>query len=80
MSTTKIVYSSDFDDDEWRDVNFSEEKLAAARTSNTKQPTAEELIKAAEKYGPDGILDSAILLPQFKYKKVADALKKMRTR
>lgn len=70
----KITFDKDMDDETWRDTNFSETELAAARSSNTHQPTADALIKAAEKFGTDGILDSAILLPQFEYKRVQRAI------
>lgn len=73
----KVAYDFDLDVEEWREMNFSEEQLAAARSSNTKQPTAKELIAAAQKYGPDGILESAILLTQYQYKEVEVALAKM---
>lgn len=73
----RISYDLQMDDEEWREANFSEIELAAARASNTHQPTVAQLIAAAEKYGPDGILDSAILLPQFEYQRVARALAKL---
>lgn len=74
----KIAYDSSLDDTEWRETNFSESELQAAFNSNAKQPTVDELIAAAQKYGVDGILESAILLPQFDYQRVARALAKMK--
>lgn len=70
----KIAYDKGLDDDEWRETNFSETELAEARSSNMRQPTADELIKGAERFGPEGIIESAILLPQFEYQRVQRAL------
>lgn len=76
----RVAYDTSWDDEEWRDVNFSESEILAASNTGIRQPTYKELIKAAEKYGTDGILESAIMLRQFEYKKVAEAVVKLTAR
>lgn len=71
------AYDPELTDDEWREANFTDEKLASATHTGGKQPTADELIRAARKYGKEGILDAAILLPQRQYQKVEKALKSL---
>lgn len=70
-------YDPALDDDEWRKANFSEVKIASASNTNANQPSVAELLKAAEKYGTDGILESAIALSQSDYKRVEEAVVKL---
>lgn len=77
LTKRRFVYDGEMDDEEWRDANFSDVEIASANSINAHQPTAEQLIKAAEKNGTDGILESAILLNQWHFKKVATAVKRI---
>lgn len=72
----RIAYDPELDDTQWREQNFSATDIASASHTGARQPTVEELVKAAGKYGPEGILESAIGLTQSQFHRVHDALKK----
>ena len=60
---------------------FTEEQLCADRAiqrTGAKQPSMTALMQAMRKYGPDGILESAIHLDEEQYDKLAVAVKKMK--
>lgn len=71
------IYDKALDDDAWREQNFSQELLHSARYTTVKQPTVKELIAAAERFGTEGILETAVLLSQGEYRKVETAVKKL---
>lgn len=71
------TYNPEWDDETWREENFSEELLHSSRYAGLRQPTAKELISAAQRFGVEGILESAVLLSQSDYRKVEDAIKKL---
>ena len=66
-------------EDQWRSDTFSEEQIVSAKyvdaTLGGKQPTLKQLIAAAEEYGPEGILDSALHLSRAEYEKLAQSIK-----
>lgn len=74
----KVTYDPSLTDDEWREINFDQTDIASSRVCNVPQPTAAELLKAAKRFGPEGILDTAIHLSQNDYRKVEAALKEKR--
>jgi hypothetical protein len=60
---------------------FTEEQLAADRAiqrTGAKQPSMTALMQAMKKYGPDGILESAIHLDEEQYDRLAVACKQMK--
>jgi hypothetical protein len=56
-------------DDEWREQKFSEEELMSAKLLG-EPPTLAQLSSHMERFGPEGILESAILLPRVQYEKL----------
>lgn len=70
------AYDPALDDDEWREVNFRDDVLQSAlRLGRVASATA--LIEYARKHGKDGILESAIMLGQWDYRKVEEALRQI---
>lgn len=59
-------------DDEWREETFPEELLISARLSKKhgKDPSFGQLKNYIEKYGPDGVLETAVLLPRRQYEEL----------
>lgn len=71
-----MIYDETLSDDEWRAANFPQDVLhSAARMGVVASATA--LIKYAEKFGVDGIAESAIMLGQSDYRKVERELRKL---
>lgn len=67
-------YDESLTDDEWRELNFPTDVLhASARMGHVASASA--LIKYADKNGPEGLLESAIILGQADYRKVEKALR-----
>lgn len=66
-------------EDEWRTQRFSEEQLASARLTEaqtgSRKVTLKDLRTALEKYGPDGILDSAIFLPRHQFEELEELVR-----
>ena len=71
--------STEQTDDDWRAEHFTEEQLAgnviASRSSSGREPGFEALCRALDKYGPEGILESAIHLPREQYEKLEKKVK-----
>jgi hypothetical protein len=67
-------------EDEWREERFSEEERVSDKHINAipglKQPSFRDLKEAAEQYGPDGILESAMHLPRADFEKLEAIVKK----
>ena len=64
-------------DDEWREETFSYEDLISARLNERfGKTTFTQLRSALEKYGPDSILESAIMLPREEYEKLEKLVRK----
>jgi hypothetical protein len=62
-------------DDEWREQKFSPEELIAARLMGEPPPFA-ALKECITRFGPDGVLETAILLPRAQYEKLEQIIKK----
>jgi len=64
-------------DEEWRAQRFSDEELAGARLSDRQfgASTYKELLAALERFGPDGILETAILLPRAQFERLEQRVK-----
>lgn len=74
------VAEPELTDDEWREETFDEETLISARLTRAQtggtDPTLKQLKGALAKYGPDGILESAVLLPRKQYEELAKLVRK----
>jgi hypothetical protein len=56
-------------DEEWRESKFTQEQIHSARRMG---PIAfDDLVKHLERFGPDDILDSAVLLSRGEYEVLA---------
>ena len=75
-----VVDASELTDDEWREQTFDEETLISARLTRAQvggnDPTLSQLKGALDKYGPEGILESAVLLPRKQYEELAKLVRK----
>lgn len=65
-------------DDEWREETFTEEQLNSARIQDLQfgASTFKQLKDALAKFGPEGILESAINLPRKQYEELAKLVRK----
>lgn len=68
------MLSMTMNDDEWRAEKFSEEELIGARLLGPVSFAA--LKQALERHGPDGILESAVLLPRKQYEALEALVRK----
>ncbi len=77
MSTTEAPLQTD---DEWRAETFGEAAVISARISDATMGTASftALLAAMRANGPDGVLESAILLPRSQYERLAEEAKRFR--
>lgn len=65
-------------DEEWREEKFTEEELISARLNERfGSVTLTQLKDALAKYGPDGILETATLLPRRQYEELEQLCKKV---
>ena len=62
-------------DDEWREQKFTQEQLITARLLGTP-PSFTDLKQYIERFGPDGVLESAIMLPRSQYEQLEKIIKK----
>lgn len=65
-------------DDEWREEKFSQEQLISARLMGNP-PSFEALKNYIERFGPDGVLETAIMLPRAQYEQLEKLCKKAPT-
>lgn len=73
MSLIKIAYDPTLDDDEWREVNFSEDQIEGARSLGAS-PSVDKLLSHARRFGTDGIRESGIMLTQGQYRRLERGL------
>lgn len=68
-------------EEEWRAERFTEEEIASAKHVDAvmagRQPTFNQLKDAAEQYGPEGILESALHLHRKDFERLEAIVRKM---
>lgn len=63
-------------EDEWREGKFRPEQLISARLNGSSTVTLKQLKGALDKYGPDSILETGVLLPRAEYEELERLVRK----
>lgn len=75
-----IVTEPELTDEEWREQTFGEERLLSDRLASAqtggRDPSLSQLKDALERFGPDGILESAVHLPRAQYEQLAKLVRR----